>query len=188
MDRVSILEFQRNVSHWLRKATEGPVEIIGQGKPSAYLLSEQMFRQLWGRRPDSRRSEDGLGEGQSRTPSLPQAANDPRHDLAGVLSGERLAIAHLVTLELELFGSSISQAFIFGSIVEGNVWTGPGVDLVVIGEFDVFDLCEAIARLELALGREINLNIYTPTEWDALSDHSFVINILNGRRIMLIEP
>jgi predicted nucleotidyltransferase len=146
-----------------------------------------MFRQLWDRRPDSWRNEDLTAEGKSRAAGL-QAASDPVRDLAGVSSDERLAIAHLVTLELESFGSSVSQAFIFGSMAEGNVWTGPGVDLMVVGEFDVFDLYEDIGRLELAIGREINLNIYMPEEWDALSDHSFVINILNGRRIMLIKP
>lgn len=75
----------------------------------------------------------------------------------------------------------------FGSILDGNVETSP-VDLVVIGEVDVFDLGEATGRLELALGHEINLKIYRPDEWDALSYHPFIINLLSRRGIIRIKP
>ncbi len=49
MVTVPASEFQKNFGEWHDKIFEGPVEITRYGRPTAYLVSAQMFQQLWQR-------------------------------------------------------------------------------------------------------------------------------------------
>lgn len=49
MVSVTASEFQKNFGEWHDKIYEGPLEITKYGRPTAYLVSAQMFEQLWQR-------------------------------------------------------------------------------------------------------------------------------------------
>jgi len=49
MVSVPASEFQKNFGEWHDRIFEGPVEITRYGRPTAYLVSAQMFHQLWQR-------------------------------------------------------------------------------------------------------------------------------------------
>lgn len=49
MASVPASEFQKNFGEWHERIYQGPVEITRYGRPTAYLVSAEMFRQLWER-------------------------------------------------------------------------------------------------------------------------------------------
>jgi hypothetical protein len=49
MTSVSASEFQKSFGEWHSKIDQGPVEITESGKPTAYLVSAELFHQLWQR-------------------------------------------------------------------------------------------------------------------------------------------
>lgn len=49
MASVPASEFQKNFGEWHEKIHQGPIEITTYGKPTAYLVSSEMFHQLWQR-------------------------------------------------------------------------------------------------------------------------------------------
>jgi len=57
-------------------------------------------------------------------------------------------MAELVARELEPFRDRIEQAFLLGSMVEGDERPDSDVDLMVVGDIDVFELGTAVERLQ----------------------------------------
>lgn len=49
MAGVPTSEFQKNFGEWHEKMRQGPIEITEHGRPTAYLVSSEMFHQLWQR-------------------------------------------------------------------------------------------------------------------------------------------
>jgi len=49
MASVPASEFQKNFGEWHDKMHQGPIEITKYGRPTAYLVSAEMFHQLWQR-------------------------------------------------------------------------------------------------------------------------------------------
>lgn len=49
MASVSASELQKNFGEWHDRIYEGPVEITKYGRTTAYLVSAQLFNQLWER-------------------------------------------------------------------------------------------------------------------------------------------
>ncbi|MFN3634332.1 MAG: type II toxin-antitoxin system Phd/YefM family antitoxin [Rhizobium rhizophilum] len=49
MASVPASEFQKNFGEWHERIYQGPVEITRYGRPTAYLVSAEMFQQLWER-------------------------------------------------------------------------------------------------------------------------------------------
>lgn len=49
MASVPASEFQKNFGEWHEKMHQAPVEITKYGRPTAYLVSAEMFHQLWQR-------------------------------------------------------------------------------------------------------------------------------------------
>lgn len=49
MASVPASEFQKNFGEWHERIYQGPVEITRYGRPTAYLVSAEMFEQLWER-------------------------------------------------------------------------------------------------------------------------------------------
>lgn len=96
-------------------------------------------------------------------------------------------MADVVSRELEPFKDSIQQAFLFGSIVKGNERADSDVDLMVIGDVDMFEMGTVIERLQQALGREVDLNLHSPDEWQRLAVDRVIGEIMKGDKIMVIE-
>lgn len=87
---------------------------------------------------------------------------------------------------LRPFGDRIEIAFLFGSIVKGTDRAGSDVDLMVVGDVDVFDLGEAVQKLENALGREIDLQLHSSEEWKRLAGDRVIAAIMEGEKIMVV--
>lgn len=96
-------------------------------------------------------------------------------------------IAEVIAGVLSPFKDRISLAFVFGSMAQGTERTDSDVDLTVVGNVDVFDLGEAIERIQTVLGREVDLNLHTPEEWASLQSDKVIGAILKKDKIMVIE-
>jgi predicted nucleotidyltransferase len=87
--------------------------------------------------------------------------------------------------------SSIEQikvAFVYGSFASKIQKTTSDIDLMVIGNPDISNLNEKIARLEKRLKREINTTIYSFEEYKAKKEFQsgFILDLLKNPKIMLI--
>lgn len=49
MASVPASQFQKNFGEWQDRVHQGPVEITRYGRPTAYLVSADLFQQLWER-------------------------------------------------------------------------------------------------------------------------------------------
>ena len=83
---------------------------------------------------------------------------------------------------------NIKQAFVYGSVAAGEEDSLSDVDLMLVGEVDLLELSEIIARLEGQLGREINYLALTSAELSQRSADGdpFIENVLAGPKVMLI--
>lgn len=95
------------------------------------------------------------------------------------------ALAHVIGEGLSKHRDHISEAFVFGSIAQGTDKPKSDVDLLLVGSVDLFDLGEALERLEKALGRRIDLNLYTDEEWNNAQGDRVVRLIVEGSRITI---
>ena len=83
---------------------------------------------------------------------------------------------------------NVEQAFVYGSVAAGEEDSLSDIDLMLVGEVDLLELSEIIARLEGQLGREINYMALTPAELSQrIADADpFIGNVLAGPKIILI--
>jgi hypothetical protein len=56
---------------------------------------------------------------------------------------------------------------------------------MVVGEVDHFELGETLERLKVELGREIDLNLHSRQEWEALQGDRVIRAINDDRKIMV---
>ncbi|MGK9338001.1 nucleotidyltransferase domain-containing protein [Sinorhizobium meliloti] len=96
-------------------------------------------------------------------------------------------MSEVIATELAPFKDRIKLAFVFGSTVEGTERPDSDVDLMVVGNVDVFELGVTIERIQEILGREVDLNLHTPEEWRALDRYHVIRAILKGEKIMVID-
>jgi DNA-binding transcriptional ArsR family regulator len=82
----------------------------------------------------------------------------------------------------------IEIAFIYGSIAAGVDTAESDIDLFIVGSVKLSDLSPSLATLEAALGREINVSLFTPTELTKrqTSGDPFVESVLSDEMIFLI--
>lgn len=96
-------------------------------------------------------------------------------------------MADLVARELAPFKDRTELAFVFGSIAKGEDRPGSDIDLMIVGDLDVFDLGKVLERLEAALGRRVDLNLHTSDEWASLRDDRVIKSILSGPLIHIVD-
>ena len=88
---------------------------------------------------------------------------------------------------LQPVATSIEEAFIFGSVARGEDRPRSDIDLMIIGNIDLISLMDIIAPAEQELGRMIDVNLYTPTEWKTVKEHdSVIIQILQTPTLRII--
>jgi predicted nucleotidyltransferase len=82
----------------------------------------------------------------------------------------------------------IKIAFIYGSFASKRQKAVSDIDLMIIGNPDVSNLNEKIAKLEKRLKREINITVYTWEEYKAKKEFQsgFILDLLKNPKIMLI--
>jgi predicted nucleotidyltransferase len=91
----------------------------------------------------------------------------------------REALAQLGTVE---------EAFIYGSVAEGDEDGLSDVDLMIVGEVDLLRLAQTVSEIEESIGREVN---YVALEREELDERlqegdPFVTRVQSGPRITLI--
>ena len=94
-------------------------------------------------------------------------------------------IADVVAQALQPFRDRVEAAFIFGSIARGSDRPDSDVDLMVVGDIDVFELGPAVERLQEVLGREVDPSLHTSADWMKLTADR-VAAIMKEDRIIVI--
>lgn len=94
-------------------------------------------------------------------------------------------LADVIARELKPLAPKIDMAFVFGSLAKGEERPDSDVDLMIVGEIDHFELGESLDRLKVELGREIDLNLHSRQEWEALQSDRIIRAISSDRKIMV---
>ncbi len=83
---------------------------------------------------------------------------------------------------------NIKLAFIFGSFASQNEKETSDIDVLIIGKPNMSLLNEKVLNLEQKLKREINISVYTPSEYQARkkTEGGFIMEVLRNPKIMLI--
>jgi predicted nucleotidyltransferase len=83
---------------------------------------------------------------------------------------------------------TVEEAFIYGSVAEGDEDGFSDVDLMIIGKVDLLRLAETVAGIEDLIGREVNYIAYEKKELDDRVGEGdpFLTNVQSGPRITLI--
>ena len=77
-------------------------------------------------------------------------------------------------------------AFIYGSYARGEERAGSDIDLMIIGRISPQQIVGKIREAEKKIGREINYSIYPEGEFRKAKGMGFIIEVMKGRKIMLI--
>jgi predicted nucleotidyltransferase len=90
---------------------------------------------------------------------------------------------------LRELGSQIRVGVIFGSVASGTMNRESDVDLLLLSDSLAFrDLARPIREASSRLGREVNVNLYRPSEWRAraAARHPLVVSVLENPRLAVI--
>jgi len=79
----------------------------------------------------------------------------------------------------------LREAFVFGSVAAGKDTNDSDIDLVVVGDVDLFTVSPLLDSVEQELGRPIHVNIYRDDEWSS-SDDPVLQSIKDGPQIDLM--
>lgn len=81
----------------------------------------------------------------------------------------------------------IKMSFIYGSFASKSQKSASDIDIMIIGDPEISDLNEGIARLEKKLKREINITLYSLEEYKAKkkSKSGFILDLLKNPKIIL---
>jgi len=81
----------------------------------------------------------------------------------------------------------IKMSFIYGSFASKSQKSASDIDIMIIGNPEISDLNEEIARLEKKLKREINITLYSLEEYKAKkqSESGFILDLLKNPKIIL---
>ncbi len=84
----------------------------------------------------------------------------------------------------------IDAAFVFGSVASGTEQAASDIDLLVVGDIDLFEISPPLGEAENDLGRPIHVNLVDPDQWADWRRSSVGESIAGGPKIMVIgdEP
>jgi predicted nucleotidyltransferase len=85
-------------------------------------------------------------------------------ELQGIIL-KTVGMADVLRKALSALDKKIVTAFVYGSMATGRATSQSDVDLMVIGSCRFTEVVEAIAKVQQALGREVNPTVYTIKEW-----------------------
>jgi len=83
---------------------------------------------------------------------------------------------------------AVEFAFVYGSTAQGAYTAVSDIDLMVVGSVGSTELFDALASAEAALGREINVTLYTAEEFDARVSEGahFIRSVLYRPRLWVV--
>ena len=96
-----------------------------------------------------------------------------------------VGMAEPLAKALAPLGSRVTEAFVFGSVAVGKDSSVSDIDVVVVGDVNLFDVSPLVDSAELELGRTIHVNVYSEQEW--ASNDPVLAAIRTGPRIDLME-
>jgi uncharacterized protein len=84
----------------------------------------------------------------------------------------------------------IERAFVFGSMASGTERATSDIDLLVVGDVDLFEISPLLTEAEKDLGRPIHLSLVGPDEWKHWQRNAVDGAIVSGPTITVIgdEP
>lgn len=82
--------------------------------------------------------------------------------------------------------AQIQSAFVYGSIAAAKEQPDSDVDLMVIGTVERMRLSRPLQEAGLKLGREVNLSIFSPTEFKAKRKQHFLSAVLDKPKLFVI--
>ncbi len=97
-------------------------------------------------------------------------------------------VADVLRAALSPQADKIQTAFIFGSMVSGDIKQGSDLDVMVIGKIKFAGVVAALSPAQETLAREINPSVYPPEEFRSklAEGHHFLKTILSAPKIFLI--
>jgi len=87
---------------------------------------------------------------------------------------------------LSPMADEIQVAFVYGSIAAAREQPDSDVDLMVIGTVQRMRLSRPLQQAGLQLGREVNLILYNPAEFNAKRKHHFLSAVLDKPKLFVI--
>jgi predicted nucleotidyltransferase len=97
-------------------------------------------------------------------------------------------LADVLREALEPLGDKVKAAFVYGSVARGDERVGSDLDVMVVGSAKFADVVQALGPAQEALRREINPNVYRPSEFGAnlAAGEPFLKRVMEEPKIYLI--
>jgi predicted nucleotidyltransferase len=114
---------------------------------------------------------------------------NPDHSLfpeLRALLAKTSGVADPVRPALAPWEGRIAVAIVFGSVARGGERPDSDLDLLVVGDVGLLDLAPAVAEIEQAVGRRVDLLIYDPEEWRRMREGSVMRAIRDGAKIVVM--
>jgi len=104
------------------------------------------------------------------------------------LFAKTAGLADVLREALAQLGERALVALVFGSAPRGELRASSDIDLLVIGDASFQDVVEALAGAQERLGREINPNVYPPSEVrkKLRAKHHFLTTVLSEPRMYIL--
>jgi len=96
-----------------------------------------------------------------------------------------VGMAEPLAKALAPLASRLMDAFVFGSVAAGRDSSESDIDVVVVGDVNLFDVSPLFDSAELELGRPVHVNVYSQLEW--ASNDPVLVAIRTGPKIDLME-
>jgi predicted nucleotidyltransferase len=109
------------------------------------------------------------------------------HELRNLII-KTFGVADVIRAALSPLADKIQTAFIFGSMVSGEIKQGSDLDVMIIGKIEFAGVVAALSPAQETLAREINPSVYPPAEFRSklAEGHHFLKTVLSAPKIFLI--
>jgi predicted nucleotidyltransferase len=81
-----------------------------------------------------------------------------------------VGLAQPLARALAPIADQLREAFVFGSVAAGKDASDSDIDLVVVGDIDLFMVSPLLDTVEQELGRPVHVNVYSEDEWSSDTD------------------
>lgn len=106
-------------------------------------------------------------------------------ELASILR-KTSGLGDVLRQAIEPLAPALRLAFIFGSVAQGRETAGSDADLMLIGDLSFRQAVEALHPAQSLIGREINPQVFTATEFAAKAGEPFLTDVLAKPKLFLI--
>ena len=106
-------------------------------------------------------------------------------ELASILR-KTSGLGDVLRQAIEPLAPALRLAFIFGSVAQGRETAGSDADLMLIGDLSFRQAVEALHPAQALIGREINPQVFTATEFAAKAGEPFLTDVLAKPKLFLI--